>query len=92
MDVLPILLYLVLLMVGIAAIVVTVLWVYTVESRKSVQNLSNRDRQALDAFRSELGALRGRVENIETLLVEQERARPWRELEAEADTRDTERV
>ena len=53
---------------------------------------SDEQRKETEALRTEVMQLRERMENLETLLIEHERARPWRELEAQADTRDTERV
>ena len=53
---------------------------------------SDEERDEAAALRTEVKQLRERVGNLETLLIEHERARPWRELETESNQRDAERV
>ena len=69
------------------------IYCYAEERQKDkVRVRSDEEQEKAEALRAEVTQLRERVANLETLLIEHERARPWRELEAEADTRDTERV
>ena len=69
------------------------IYCYAEERQKDkVRVGSDEEQEKAEALRAEVTQLRERVANLETLLIDNERDRPWRELEAEADTRDTERV
>jgi len=50
-------------------------------SKRQTKQLGNEERAELERLREEVGELRGRVENLESILIEQERGSRWRDLE-----------
>lgn len=50
-------------------------------NKHQAKQLNNEERAELDHLREEVGELRGRVENLESILIEQERGSRWKDLE-----------
>ncbi|MFO7776065.1 MAG: hypothetical protein R6W89_09730 [Candidatus Hydrogenedentota bacterium] len=71
------------LWMGIIIIVGMVLLYSYFEERNKHQakQLDNEERAELDHLREEVTQLRGRVENLEAVLIEQERSSRWKDLE-----------
>ena len=50
-------------------------------NKHQAKQLDNEERAELDHLREEVTQLRGRVENLEAVLIEQERSSRWKDLE-----------
>ena len=50
-------------------------------NKHQAKQLGNEERAELDNLRSEVTGLRERVENLESILIEQERGSRWKDLE-----------
>ena len=50
-------------------------------NKHQAKQLGNEERAELDNLRSEVSRLRERVENLESILIEQERGSRWKDLE-----------
>jgi len=69
-------------MAAIIILGMVLLYSYFEERNKhQAKQLDNEERAELDRLREEVGELRGRVENLEAILIEQERASRWKDLE-----------
>ena len=84
------------IVVMVGAVVISIagmIYAYAEEQLKhKTRARSDEAREEASALRTEVTQLRERMENLETLLIENERDRPWRELETESNQRDAERV
>ena len=69
-------------MAAIIILGMVLLYSYFEERNKhQAKQLGNEERAELDRLREEVAELRGRVENLEAILIEQERASRWKDLE-----------
>ncbi|MFP4173657.1 MAG: hypothetical protein ACLFV4_12170 [Candidatus Hydrogenedentota bacterium] len=69
-------------MAAIVIVGMVLLYSYFEERNKhQTKQLDNEERAELDHLRHEVTELRGRVENLEAILIEQERSSRWKDLE-----------